>query len=68
MSGHDHDHTGFPVASEVSEFEILELAVRELAIEKGIFSADDHRRFAEWADGIGPHGGSRLVAKALSTS
>lgn len=62
-----HDgHNTFPVSSKVSEFEILELAIRELAIEKGIFSAEDHRRFAEWADGVGPHGGSKLVAKAWS--
>jgi thiocyanate hydrolase subunit gamma len=64
MQDHHDGHTAFPVASKASEFEILELAVRELAIEKGIFSAEDHRRFAEWADGVGPHGGSKLVAKA----
>ena len=39
-------------------------AVRELAIEHGLFSAEDHRRFSEWAESIGPAGGSRLVAKA----
>ncbi|MFA1548611.1 thiocyanate hydrolase subunit gamma [Actinomadura chokoriensis] len=65
MSDSHHDgHNTFPVADKVSEFEVLELAVRELCIEKGIFSAEDHRAFAEWADGVGPHGGSKLVAKA----
>jgi thiocyanate hydrolase subunit gamma len=67
LSGdHDHDHGAHaPIGSdEVSEFEILELAVRELSIEKGLFSQEDHRRFAEWADNVGPHGGSKLVAKA----
>src|SRR3981189_2512688 len=67
MSG-DHDHGHGAHASigsdEVSEFEILELAVRELSIEKGLFSQEDHRRFGEWADNVGPHHGSTLVAKA----
>jgi thiocyanate hydrolase subunit gamma len=63
----DHDnglHPAAPMVEEVSDFEILEIAVRELAIEKGLFTADDHRRFTEWAEQIGPAGGSRLVAKA----
>ncbi|MEX2253610.1 MAG: thiocyanate hydrolase subunit gamma [Thermoleophilaceae bacterium] len=64
MSGHDHDHTPIQEAEEISEFEVLETAVRELAIERGLFSAEDHRRFKEWAESRGPHGGSKLVAKA----
>jgi hypothetical protein len=40
------------------------LAVRELAIQKGLFSHEDHRRFSEWGETIGPSGGSKLVAKA----
>ena len=71
--GHDHDHghdhgdhlhPAAPMVEEVSDFEILEIAVRELAIEKGLFTAEDHRKFTEWAEQIGPAGGSRLVAKA----
>ena len=64
---HDHDHGAHaPIQSSsgVNEFEVLELAVRELAIEKGLFSTEDHRRFSEWAESIGPSGGSKLVAKA----
>ena len=65
---HDHDHESHcadPIGSSgISEFEVLEMAVRELAIEKGLFSAEDHRRFSEWAESIGPSGGSKLVAKA----
>ncbi len=38
--------------------------MRELAIEKGLFSEEDHRRFSEWAESLGPSGGSKLVAKA----
>jgi hypothetical protein len=41
-------------------FDVLETAIRKLAIEKGLFSAEDHRRFTEWAERIGPHHGSRL--------
>lgn len=59
-----HEHAPIEVADKVSEFEVLELALRELAIEKGLFSAEDHRRFMEWAESRGPAAGSRLVAKA----
>ncbi len=57
-------HKPIQASEEISEFEVLELALRELAIEKGLFSAEDHRRFSEWAESIGPSGGSKLVAKA----
>ena len=55
-AGHDHDHDHDPISEgdEISEFEVLEAAVRELAIEKGLFSAEDHRRFLEYATSIGP--------------
>jgi thiocyanate hydrolase gamma subunit len=59
-----HDHPAAPMVDEVSDFEILEIAVRELAIEKGLFTAEDHRKFTEWGEQIGPTGGSRLAAKA----
>ena len=58
------EHKAAPMVDEVSDFEILEIAVRELAIEKGLFSADDHRRFAEYAHSIGPLPAARLVDKA----
>ena len=35
-----------------------------LAIEHSLFTAEDHRKFTEWAKSIGPAAGSRLVAKA----
>jgi hypothetical protein len=61
---HELNHAPVRAADEISEFDVLEIAVRELAIEKGVFSAEDHRRFLEWHQSSGPHGGSRLVAKA----
>jgi thiocyanate hydrolase gamma subunit len=60
----NHDHAAAPTVDEITDFEVLEIAVRELAIEKGLFTAEDHRRFTEWAESIGPAAGSRLVAKA----
>ena len=57
-------HKPAPMVDEVSEFEILELAVRELAIEKGLFSAEDHRRWTEYIHTLGPLPAARLVAKA----
>ncbi|MCX7139087.1 MAG: thiocyanate hydrolase subunit gamma [Proteobacteria bacterium] len=63
---HDHDHhqPPAPMVEEVSDFEVLEMAVRELAIEKGLFSADDHRRWTEYVHTLGPLPAARLVAKA----
>ena len=61
---HDgHDHKAAPMVEEITDYEVLEIAVRELAIEHGLFTAEDHRRFTEWAESIGPANGSRLVAK-----
>ena len=49
--GHGHNPPG-PMVEEISDFEALEIAVRELAIEKGLFTAEDHRRFTEFAEHI----------------
>jgi thiocyanate hydrolase subunit gamma len=61
---HHHEHPAAPMVDEITDFEVLEIAVRELAIEHGLFTAEDHRKFTEWAEQIGPAAGSRLVAKA----
>ncbi len=53
-----------PMVEEVTDFEVLEIALRELAIEKGLFTAEDHRHYTEFVEQIGPAPGSRLVAKA----
>lgn len=64
--GHDHDHdrTVKPMVEEITDFEVLEIALRELCIEKGLFTADQHRVFTEYAEQIGPTPAARLVAKA----
>lgn len=59
-----HSHAPIQEEDATSEFEVLETAIRELSIEKGLFTAEDHRRFLEWTQSRGPAGGSRLVAKA----
>ncbi len=57
-------HKPAPMVDEVSDFEILEVAVRELAIEKGLFSIEDHRRWTEYMHTLGPAPAAHLVAKA----
>jgi thiocyanate hydrolase gamma subunit len=64
-----HDHTGghaAPTADAITDFEVLEIALRELAIEKGLFTAEDHRRYTEHVEQLEPAAGSRFVAKAWS--
>jgi thiocyanate hydrolase subunit gamma len=53
-----------PMVEEITDFEVLEVALRELGIEKGLFTAEDHRRYTEFAEQMGPAPASRLVAKA----
>jgi thiocyanate hydrolase gamma subunit len=68
MTAHDHDHdhdrTVKPMVDEITDFEVLEIALRELCIEKGIFTAEEHRHFTEFAEQIGPTPAARLVARA----
>ena len=63
-SDHDHDHSHKPMVDEITDFEVLEIALRELCIEKGLFTAQEHRVFTEYAEQIGPTPAARLVAKA----
>ena len=68
MSDHDHDHdharTVKPMVEEVTDFEVLEIALRELCIEKGLFTAEQHRVMTEFGEQIGPTPAARLVARA----
>lgn len=62
---HDHPHATLPDAEELLSYhERLEMAVRELLIEKGIFSADDVRRTVERIDSQTPALGGKVVARA----
>jgi nitrile hydratase len=55
----DHDDT-------LTHHKMLEIAVRELLIEKGIITADEVREAIERMDARGPHLGAKVVAKAWS--
>lgn len=68
---HDHIHAGHshdPISDHGHEprleYRILERAVRELLIEKGIVNADDWRRQIELMDSRNPAMGARVVARA----
>lgn len=68
--GHDHDHphdharTVKPMVDEITDFEVLEIALRELCIEKGLFTAEQHRIMTEYGEQIGPTPAARMVARA----
>ena len=64
---HDHDHARTFVADEedsLGHYAIVEMAVRELLIEKGVFTPDEFREGLEVFDKGGPHLGARAVARA----
>lgn len=63
---HDHAHAGFqPDIREPSEdWEFLEIALRELLVEKGVVGAREiEDKIEEW-DGKSPENGARIVARA----
>ena len=57
----DHDDT-------LTHHKMLEIAVRELLIEKGILDADEVREAVERMDARGPHLGAKVVATCLGRS
>ncbi len=62
---HDHDHTPPPDADgPLTYYQTMEIAVRELLIEKGIFGADDVRAAIESMDARDHTAGARVVATA----
>ena len=66
---HDHDHP-HPVQGDASDalsyYQVMEIAVRELLIEKGVLSADEVRRQVENMDSRSPAQGAAVVARAWS--
>lgn len=64
---HDHDHDHDHHADEEGddgEYPVLGDALRQLLIEKGLFSAARHRAVLERMDGITPATGAGVVARA----
>ena len=64
MSGHNHTEHHPPEASP--EFEIIETAMRELLIEKGVISAQDVNNQLERDEQIRPENGARIIARFWS--
>ncbi len=67
MSTHDHDHDHAPISDDsgpVSRFELLETAIRELLVEKGLFSPADIHAQIEATESRDPALGADLVARA----
>ncbi len=63
---HDHGHAPHAAIEEAGvdlNFLLLEMAVRELLVEKGVFSAQDVTREIEDMDARVPMAGQRLVAR-----
>ena len=65
---HDHDEREFQPDEEESlgAYGIAEIAVRELLLEKGIFTAEEFRRSLEGFDRAAPERGAKVVARAWS--
>ena len=62
---HPHPHEHRPDQDgPLSEYQLMEIAVRELLIEKRILSADEIRRTVEAMDARSPALGARVVARA----
>lgn len=63
--GHDHGHDHLPDAEErIGYYQTMEIAVRELLVEKGIITAAEVRTAVEAMDARTPAEGARVVAKA----
>jgi nitrile hydratase len=60
---HSHDHRG-DQDGPLSDYQLMEIAVRELLIEKRILNADEIRRTVEAMDARSPALGARVVARA----
>ncbi len=62
---HDHPHATLPdAADKLTYYQVMEVAVRELLIDKGILTADEVRRQIEDMDGRNAGLGAKMVARA----
>jgi len=65
MAAHDHDHAKGPSSDYVPGFfEIMELAIGELLVEKQLIGAHEIRRQIEVLDSRTPALGAKVVARA----
>lgn len=66
---HSHPHQPHPFQPDIEDsplnhYQLLELAVGELLIEKGVFTGDAFRRTLEDIDSRNPGDGAKVVARA----
>ena len=63
---HDHSHDGIVAGDDglLTHYQTMEIALRELLIEKGIFTAEDVRREVEAMEGRNAGQGAKMVARA----
>ncbi len=62
---HDHDHTPIQAGEQPpGYYEIMETAIRELLVEKGLIKAGEIRRQVEVLDSRNPALGAKVVARA----
>ncbi len=64
---HDHDHDHAPIedgAGPMRDYEMLEIALSELLVEKGVLGPDEQRRMIETWEQKSPTDGRRVVARA----
>jgi nitrile hydratase len=64
QSNHAHEHVPIQVDEQPSYYEIMEIAVRELLVEKQLIGAGDIRRQIEVLDSRTPALGAKIVARA----
>jgi nitrile hydratase alpha subunit len=62
--GHDHPHAEISQSDRPGYYDIMETAVRELLVEKGLIGADEIRRQIEVLDSRTPALGAKIVARA----
>jgi nitrile hydratase len=60
----DHDHAEIAAAGAAGYYEVMEIAVRELLIDKGLIAAGEIRRQLEVLDSRTPALGAQVVARA----
>jgi nitrile hydratase len=62
--GHDHPHAEITQSGQAGYCEVMEIAVRELLIEKGLIGPGEIRRQIEVLDSRTPALGAKVVARA----
>ena len=63
---HDHPHPHQPDEEDTidSHYKVLEIALRELLVEKSVVSEAELRSIQERMDRRGPHNGALMIARA----